>query len=55
MFKAVATVFQQIVAELNGAVLEEERIVAITKIVLKLTKQSGCILIKCASDYDCVK
>jgi hypothetical protein len=42
MFNAVATVFQQIVTELNEAEPEENRIVAITKIVLKLMKQNGC-------------
>jgi hypothetical protein len=35
MFK-VATVVQQIMTELNGAVSEEDKIVAITKIVLNL-------------------
>jgi hypothetical protein len=40
-FKVVATVFQQVMTELNGAESEEERIVAITKIVLKLTKKGG--------------
>jgi hypothetical protein len=43
MFKVVATVFQQIMTELNGAESEEDRIVAITKIVLKLMKQITCI------------
>jgi hypothetical protein len=38
MFK-VATVVQQITTELNGAVSEEEKIVAITKIVLNLMKR----------------
>jgi uncharacterized tellurite resistance protein B-like protein len=42
MFKVVATVFQQILTGLNGAESEEDRIVAIAKIVLKLMKQSGC-------------
>jgi hypothetical protein len=36
MFKVVATIFQQIMTELNGAESEEGRIMAITKIVLKL-------------------
>jgi hypothetical protein len=40
-FTAVATIFQQIMTELNGAEPEEDRIVAITKIVLKLMKQNG--------------
>jgi hypothetical protein len=34
MFKVVTMVFQQIMTELNAAELEEDRIVAITKIVL---------------------
>jgi hypothetical protein len=42
MFKVVATIFQQIMTELNGAKSEEDRIMAITKIVLKLIKQNGC-------------
>jgi hypothetical protein len=41
MFKAVATAFQQIMTELNGAESEEVRIMAITKVVLKLMKQNG--------------
>jgi hypothetical protein len=40
MFK-VATVVQQIMTELNGAVSEEGKIVAITKIVLSLMKRDG--------------
>jgi hypothetical protein len=40
--------------KLNGADLEEDRTVAITKILLKLTKQCGCIWINFASDYDWV-
>jgi hypothetical protein len=40
MFK-VATVVQQIMTELNGAVSEEDKIVAITKIVLSLMKRDG--------------
>jgi hypothetical protein len=39
MFTVVATIFQQIVTDLNGVESEEERIVAITKIVFKLMKQ----------------
>jgi hypothetical protein len=42
MFKVVATVFQKIMTELNAAEAEEDRIVAFTKIVLKLMKQNGC-------------
>jgi hypothetical protein len=42
MFKVVATVFQQITTELNGAESKEDRIVAIINIVLKLMKQNGC-------------
>jgi hypothetical protein len=41
MFTGVATMFQQIMTELNAAESEEDRIVAITKIVLKLMKQNG--------------
>jgi hypothetical protein len=41
MFTVVATIFQQIMAERNGAESEEDRIMAITKIVLKLMKQMG--------------
>jgi hypothetical protein len=40
MFK-VATVVQQIVTELNGAVSEEGKIMVITKIVLSLMKHDG--------------
>jgi hypothetical protein len=40
MFK-VATVVQQIMTELNGAVSEENKIVAITKTVLNLMNQNG--------------
>jgi hypothetical protein len=42
MLKVIKTVFQQIVTELNGAESEEDRIVAITKIILKPMKQNGC-------------
>jgi hypothetical protein len=42
MFKVVVTVFQRIMTELNATESEEDRIVANTKIVLKLMKQSGC-------------
>jgi hypothetical protein len=34
--------FQQIVVELNKPSLEEERIKAITKIILKLMRKIGC-------------
>jgi hypothetical protein len=37
----VVTVVQQIMTDFNGAVSEEEKIVAITKIVLNLMKQNG--------------
>jgi hypothetical protein len=40
MFK-VAAIVHQIMAELNRAVSEENKIVAITKIVLNLMKQNG--------------
>jgi hypothetical protein len=39
--KAVVTVVQQITTELNGAVLQEAKIVAITKIVLNLMEQNA--------------
>jgi hypothetical protein len=37
----VVTVVQQIMTEVNGAVSEEDKIVAITKIVLNLMNQNG--------------
>jgi hypothetical protein len=40
MFKVVTMIFQQIMTELNGAESEEDRITAITKIVLELVKQN---------------
>jgi hypothetical protein len=40
MLKAV-TVIQQIMTEFNAALSEEDKIVAITKIVLNLMKQNG--------------
>jgi hypothetical protein len=43
MFKVVATVFQQIMTELNGAESEENGIVAVTKIVLNLMKQTTTV------------
>jgi hypothetical protein len=41
MLKVVVTVVQQIMTECNGAVLEEAKTVAITKIVLNLMAQIG--------------
>jgi hypothetical protein len=41
MFKVAATVFQQIMREPNATESEEDRIVVITAILLKLTKQNG--------------
>jgi hypothetical protein len=41
MFRVVATASQKIMTELNGAESEGDRIVAITKIVIKLVKQNG--------------
>jgi hypothetical protein len=40
MLKVVVTVVQHIMTESNGAVLEEVKIVAITKIVLNLMEQN---------------
>jgi hypothetical protein len=37
----IVTVVQQFMTEFNGAVSEEEKTVAITKIVLNLMKQNG--------------
>jgi hypothetical protein len=37
----VVTAVQQIMTEISGAVTEEDKIVAITKIVLNLMKQDG--------------
>jgi hypothetical protein len=37
----VVTVVQQIMTEFNGAVSEEDKIVAITKIVLNFKNQNG--------------
>jgi hypothetical protein len=37
----VVTIVQQIMTEFNGAVSEEAKIMAITKIVLNLMKQKG--------------
>jgi hypothetical protein len=41
LLEVVVTVVQQTMAESNGAVLEEAKILAITKIVLNLMEQSG--------------
>jgi hypothetical protein len=41
MLKVVVTVVQQIMTQSNGAVLEEAKILAITKIVLNLMEQNG--------------
>jgi hypothetical protein len=41
MLSVAVMVVQQIKADFNGAVLEEAKIVAITKIVLHLMKQNG--------------
>jgi hypothetical protein len=40
IFTVVPTIFQKLVTELNGAEAEENRTMAITKIVLKLMKQN---------------
>jgi hypothetical protein len=37
----VVTVVQQIITDFNGAVSEEDKVVAITKIVLNLMKHKG--------------
>jgi hypothetical protein len=42
IFKVVATIFQQLMTELSGTKSEEDRIMAISKIILKLMKQNGC-------------
>jgi hypothetical protein len=41
MFKVGATIFQHIMTELTGAESEEDRVMTVTKIVLKFKKQSG--------------
>jgi hypothetical protein len=43
MFTSVATIFQQVMTELKGADCEseEDRIMALTKTILKLMKQNG--------------
>jgi hypothetical protein len=41
MFTVVATICQHIMMELSGAESEEDRIMTITKIALKLVKQNG--------------
>lgn len=40
MFK-VAAIVQQIMTELNGAVMEEQKVVAITRLVFNLMKENG--------------
>jgi hypothetical protein len=42
MLRAVITVVQHFMIEFNVVVLEEAKIVAITKIVLNLMEQNGC-------------
>jgi hypothetical protein len=42
MFKVVTVIFQQIMTELNGTKSEEDTIMAVIKIVLKVMKQNGC-------------
>jgi hypothetical protein len=44
MFTVVTMVFQQIMIELNGAESQEERIVTVTKIEIKITKKNGCYI-----------
>jgi hypothetical protein len=41
MLNVVVTVVQQIMAESNGAVIEEATIMAITKIILNIMEQNG--------------
>jgi hypothetical protein len=41
MLKVVVTMVQQIMTESNGAVLEEAKVLAVTKIVLHLMEQNG--------------
>jgi hypothetical protein len=41
MLKVVVKVVQQIMTESNGAVLEEAKILAITKIVINLMEPNG--------------
>jgi hypothetical protein len=41
MLKVVITVAQQIMTEFNGAMLEEAKIVDVTKTVLNLMDQNG--------------
>jgi hypothetical protein len=41
MLKVAVTVVQQIMTEFNGAVLEEAKIMAITKNILNLMGQNG--------------
>jgi hypothetical protein len=41
MLKVVVAVVKQIMKMINGAVLEEAKIVTITNIILNLTEQNG--------------
>jgi hypothetical protein len=41
MLRVVVTVVKQIMTEFNGSLLEEAKILAITKIVLHLMEQNG--------------
>jgi hypothetical protein len=41
MLRAVIAVVQHFMTEFNGAVLDEAKIVAVTKIVLNLVEQGG--------------
>jgi hypothetical protein len=41
MLRVAVMVVQQIMTEFNGAMLEDAKIVAITKIVLNLMEQNG--------------
>jgi hypothetical protein len=45
MIKVVATVFKQTMTELNGDESEKDKIMAITKIVLKPMKQNWHVLL----------
>jgi hypothetical protein len=41
MFRVVTTAFQQVMTELNRAEREEDKIMVITKNLLKLMKENG--------------
>jgi hypothetical protein len=41
MLKILVTVAEQIMTEFNGAVLQEAKLLSITKIVLNLMEQNG--------------